>query len=115
MNIVLQALGAALFARAGATTAPTVGLLSGNRGIGLVWAAAAGEQLAPGTAFALLMGTFPIFILPALFRALIPDPSRPFAGYGWVARLRQACSQGHAVTDPSSDAGRAACNRVRAG
>lgn len=71
-NAGLQLAGAMLFAGSGRDRALTVGLVSGNRNITLVWAAAA-PFLAhrPGVELFLAMAVLPIFMLPALSRRLI--------------------------------------------
>jgi len=73
LNIGLQALGALLFLRWGPVVALTAGLVSGNRNVTLAWAAA-GMALPAPTELGLAMCVFPIFMLPALFHWLIPDP-----------------------------------------
>lgn len=87
INIALQGLGALLFAGAGPMAALTAGLVCGNRNVTLAWAAA-GTGLATDTELGLAMCVFPIFMLPALFRWLIPDPA------GLFARLRPAAPRG---------------------
>ena len=77
INIALQALGTLLFVWAGAAEALTAGLVSGNRNVTLAWAAA-GMGLPAETELALAMCVFPIFVLPALFRWLIPRPAALF-------------------------------------
>ena len=64
-NAALQALGAALFARRGLDTAMTVGLVSGNRNVTLVWVAVMPwlDRL-PGVELYLAAAVFPIFTLP---------------------------------------------------
>ncbi len=70
-NAGLQVAGALLFGRMERTRALTVGLVSGNRNITLVWAAAAPFLAGrPGVELFLAMAVFPIFMLPA--------PMRPF-------------------------------------
>lgn len=79
INAAFQAVGALLFAGLERRRALTVGLVSGNRNITLVWAAAA-PFLAdhPGVELFLAMSVFPIFMLPAatqrLFAALLARP-----------------------------------------
>jgi predicted Na+-dependent transporter len=65
-NAGFQAVGALLFAALERRRALTVGLVSGNRNIALVWAAAA-PFLAdhPAVELFLAMSVFPIFMLPA--------------------------------------------------
>lgn len=77
INIALQALGTLLFLRCGASVALTAGLVSGNRNVTLAWAAA-GYGLPFDTEIAMAMCIFPIFMLPALFRWLIPQPAELF-------------------------------------
>jgi ACR3 family arsenite transporter len=65
VNAGFQALGAALFARHGAVDALTVGLMSGNRNVTLVWVAVL-PWLAqmPGVELYFAAAVFPIFVLP---------------------------------------------------
>jgi predicted Na+-dependent transporter len=72
INLGLQVAGAALFGATNRIRALTVGLVSGNRNITLVWAAAA-PFLAdrPKVELFLAMSVFPIFMLPALTRRLL--------------------------------------------
>jgi predicted Na+-dependent transporter len=67
MNIGFQAVGASLFAAAGSVRARTVGLLTGNRNVMLVWVAA-GASLFDHQHIRLLlaMSLLPIFMLPAI-------------------------------------------------
>lgn len=69
-NPALQAVGAALFAALGRRAALTAGLLSGNRNMGLLLA-----TLPAGTAYEIqlyfALAQLPIFMLPALTKALI--------------------------------------------
>lgn len=70
-NAGLQAIGALLFARLDHHRALTVGLVSGNRNITLIWAAAApfiAER--PGVELVLAISIFPIFMLPAATQSL---------------------------------------------
>ncbi len=69
VNVALQAIGALLFAALDRRRALTVGLISGNRNITLVWAAAA-PFLAdhPSVELFLAMSVFPIFMLPLVMR-----------------------------------------------
>jgi len=64
-NAGFQALGAALFARNGSADAMTVGLMSGNRSVALVWVAVL-PWLAkmPDVEVYLAVAAFPIFMLP---------------------------------------------------
>ena len=71
-NAGFQALGTVLFASAGPVRAFTVGLVSGNRNVTLVWAAAGSSLFAePRVELYLAMSVFPIFMLPALSKRLI--------------------------------------------
>jgi ACR3 family arsenite transporter len=65
MNAGFQAIGAALFARHGMADALTVGLMSGNRNVTLVWVAVLPwlSQM-PGVEIYLAAAVFPIFMLP---------------------------------------------------
>ena len=65
VNAGFQALGAAIFVRHGADDALTVGLMSGNRNVTLVWVAVLPwlSQM-PGTELYLAAAVFPIFMLP---------------------------------------------------
>ena len=65
MNAGFQTLGTAIFARHGADDALTVGLMSGNRNVTLVWVAVL-PWLAqmPGAELYLAAAVFPIFMLP---------------------------------------------------
>ena len=70
-NAGLQVLGALLFAALDRRRALTIGLVSGNRNITLVWAAAAPLLAAhPGVELFLAMSVFPIFMLPLAMRRL---------------------------------------------
>lgn len=71
VNGGLQALGTLLFVAHDYRRALTVGLVSGNRNITLIWAAAA-PFLAdrPGIELFLAMSVFPIFMLPAMTQRL---------------------------------------------
>jgi predicted Na+-dependent transporter len=78
VNAGFQAVGAALFWPAGRERALSVGLVSGNRSVTLVWAAA-GPSLAgaPDVELFLAASVFPIFMLPALSRRPIVWMLRP--------------------------------------
>ena len=89
INMALQVLGAAIFGAAGAVAALTAGLVSGNRNVTLAWAAA-GTALPQDTELGLAMCVFPIFMLPALFRWLVPDPARLFLRVGLGIGLASA-------------------------
>ena len=72
VNAGFQAIGALLFRRLGATDALTVGLVSGNRNVTLVWVAVApwlGDL--PLVEAYLAASVFPIFMLPLMTRPLI--------------------------------------------
>lgn len=70
-NTGLQLIGAGLFSALGQRRALTIGLVSGNRNITLVWAAAAPFLAAhPGVELFLAMSIFPIFMLPLAMRRL---------------------------------------------
>jgi hypothetical protein len=65
-------LGALLFARCARVDALTVGLISGNRNVTLVWAAAAPAlALQPEVELFVAMSVFPIFMLPLVTRRLL--------------------------------------------
>jgi BASS family bile acid:Na+ symporter len=72
VNAGFQIVGALLFAWVGRLRALTVGLVSGNRNVTLIWAAAAPilAERADVELF-LAMAVFPIFILPAVTRRLL--------------------------------------------
>jgi len=82
VNAGFQAMGALLFVTLERRRALTVGLVSGNRNVTLVWAAAA-PFLAdhPGVELFLAMSVFPIFMLPVatqrVFAALLARPAAP--------------------------------------
>jgi predicted Na+-dependent transporter len=85
-NAGFQAAGALLFAGLDRTRSLTVGLVSGNRNVTLVWAAAApGLAEHPGVELFFATSVFPIFVLPlatrrllaALGRAAVPAAPRP--------------------------------------
>jgi len=72
-NAGLQCLGALLFGGLDRRRALTVGLVSGNRNVTLVWAAATPFLVAyPGVELFLAMSVFPIFMLPLTMRRLVP-------------------------------------------
>ncbi len=69
VNASFQALGTLLFWPAGRLRALSIGLVSGNRNIALVWAAAGPSLVhAPEVELYLAMSVFPIFMMPALSR-----------------------------------------------
>jgi dienelactone hydrolase len=86
-NAGFQLVGALLFAGLARPLALTVGLVSGNRNVTLIWAAAtpflAGH---PGVELFLAMSVFPIFILPAPTRWLLRRPAWPARRAGRVAQ-----------------------------
>lgn len=72
VNIFFQWLGAALFAHMGRERAMTVGLISGNRNVTLIWAAAAPFVAShPQVELYLAMSVFPIFMLPLATQFLL--------------------------------------------
>jgi predicted Na+-dependent transporter len=72
VNAGFQLLGALLFARCARVDALTVGLISGNRNVTLVWAAAAPAlALQPDVELFVAMSVFPIFMLPLVTRRLL--------------------------------------------
>lgn len=86
-NAGLQLLGAVLFAALGRRRALTVGLVSGNRNITLVWAAAAPFLAAhPGVELFFAMSVFPIFMLPLAMRRLVRaiEPANRLPPDVWV-------------------------------
>jgi len=79
-NAGFQAAGALLFAGMERTRALTVGLVSGNRNVTLVWAAAAPALAGhPGVELFLAMSVFPIFMLPLATRRLFAAVERAAA------------------------------------
>lgn len=68
-NIILQAAGAMLL-RGDLAQRLTVGLILGNRNVGLVWSAL-GAAASPRTALYFAATQLPIYILPRLIEALI--------------------------------------------
>lgn len=72
LNIALQLLGAAIFCRLGVFRSLTVGLVSGNRNVTLVWAAATSLLVThPDAELFLAMSVFPIFMLPLITKHII--------------------------------------------
>ena len=72
LNIGFQLLGAAMFLRLGAHKSLTIGLVSGNRNVTLVWAAASSLLVAhPDAELFLAMSVFPIFMLPLVTKQLM--------------------------------------------
>ena len=72
INAGFQALGATLFWATDRRRSLTVGLVSGNRNVTLVWAAAGPMLLAhPEAELYLAMSVFPIFMLPAAMRWML--------------------------------------------
>jgi predicted Na+-dependent transporter len=86
VNAGFQALGTALFARQGAIDALTVGLMSGNRNVTLVWVAVL-PWLAqmPGVELYFAAAVFPIFMLPLPLSKLLAVLNRRGAGAEVVA------------------------------
>ncbi|TCZ63875.1 hypothetical protein [Roseicella aquatilis] len=83
-NAGLQLFGTLLFCALDRRRALTIGLVSGNRNITLVWAAAAPFLAAhPGVELFLAMSVFPIFMLPLAMRRL-------FAALEWDETTRSA-------------------------
>ena len=76
VNAGFQLLGAALFARTGLDCAATVGLISGNRNIGLAWAAV-GSGLPPLVELFFAMSVLPIYMLPAVAKPVLAWARRP--------------------------------------
>ncbi len=73
VNAGLQVIGTLLFAALDRRRALTIGLVSGNRNITLILAAAAPFLAAhPGVQLFLVMSVFPIFMLPLAMRRLAP-------------------------------------------
>jgi BASS family bile acid:Na+ symporter len=72
VNAGFQVLGTSLFWSAGRLRALSIGLVSANRNVTLVWAAA-GASLAgaPDVELFLAMSVFPIFMMPALTRGIV--------------------------------------------
>jgi hypothetical protein len=72
VNAGFQGLGAMLFAPAGRARALTVGLVSGNRNVTLVWAAASASLMGQQQVeLYLAASVLPIFMLPALTRPAV--------------------------------------------
>lgn len=71
-NAGFQLLGAALFWRRDRGEALTIGLVSGNRNVTLLWAAAAPAlSLQPKIELYVAMSVFPIFMMPLITRRVI--------------------------------------------
>ena len=86
VNAGFQVLGAALFAASGRLRALTVGLVSGNRNVTLIWAAAgAGLAEQPEAELYVAMSVFPIFMLPAATAWLLRLIDARGAG-GWLSK-----------------------------
>lgn len=69
VNLGFQALGAVLFVEQGPLRALTLGLVSGNRNVTLIWAALGGSLAAhPATELYLAMSLVWIFLMPALIK-----------------------------------------------
>jgi predicted Na+-dependent transporter len=87
VNAGFQAIGTLLFWPAGRMSALSVGLVSGNRNVTLVWAAAGASLVeAPKVELYLAMSVFPIFMMPVLTRRIIARLLREPDG----ARVRRA-------------------------
>jgi BASS family bile acid:Na+ symporter len=72
VNAGFEVLGTILFMAAGRRAALTMGLVSGNRNVTLIWAAIGPDLLThPQAELYLAMSVFPIFIMPAATRWLI--------------------------------------------
>lgn len=72
LNVAFQLLGAAMFFCLGTSRSLTVGLVSGNRNVTLVWAAAGPLLIAHADAeLFLAMSVFPIFMLPVVTKQLM--------------------------------------------
>jgi len=72
INVFFQIISALLFARLGQICSFTVGLLSGNRNVTLIWTASAPFVSAyPGVELFLAMSVFPIFMLPLLTKHVV--------------------------------------------
>jgi len=72
VNAGFQALGTVLFWPAGRLRALSIGLVSGNRNVTLVWAALGTSLVdAPMVELYLAMSVFPIFMMPVLTRRII--------------------------------------------
>ena len=78
-NPLLQALGALVFAWLGKRRALTVGLLTGNRNMGLLLAALPGA-IDPGVALYFGLAQIPMYVLPAILKALYRRLLRPESG-----------------------------------
>ncbi len=98
VNAGFQLLGAALFARTGLNCAATVGLISGNRNIGLAWAAV-GSGMPPLVELFFAMSVLPIYMLPALAKPVLAYARRAGDGLpagasgGGVASLRRTAPE----------------------
>jgi BASS family bile acid:Na+ symporter len=72
-NAGMQALGALLFVSLGRVRAMTVGLVTGNRNVTLVWAATGPFVVShPDVELFLAMSVFPIFMLPVAMQRMTP-------------------------------------------
>ena len=109
LNGGLQIAGTLLFARTGARHALSVGLISGNRNVTLIWVAVAPWlQASPQAEVFLAASVFPIFMLPMLTRPLIAWCCRldPSAQPAQPARPDQPALARHAVAAPRSRSAR---------
>jgi hypothetical protein len=97
LNAGFQVLGALVFAASGRRAGLTVGLLSGNRSVGLAWAAV-GSALTPGIELFLAMSLLPIYILPLLMRPLVAGvlARATRTPEGTVPRMEALVKQGRA-------------------
>jgi predicted Na+-dependent transporter len=72
VNAGFQAIGTLLFWHAGRLSALSIGLVSGNRSVTLVWAAAGATLMdAPKIELYFAMSVFPIFMMPVMTRWII--------------------------------------------
>ena len=105
LNAGFQLLGAALFARQGASDALTVGLMSGNRNVTLVWVALMPWLAAmPGVELYLAASMFPIFMLPlplARLLGILRGPHRAVGSAPGAVALSCADERGHGAVAPS--------------
>ena len=105
LNGGLQIAGTLLFARTGARHALSVGLISGNRNVTLIWVAVAPWlQASPQAEVFLAASVFPIFMLPLLTRPLIAWCCRP-AALAQPALAQPALAR-HAAAAPRSRSAR---------
>ncbi|MDO9711923.1 hypothetical protein [Paracraurococcus lichenis] len=92
VNAGFQLLGLLLFLPFGRRTALTVGLVSGNRNIGLAWAAV-GTGMPAMVEVYFAMSVFPIYLLPVVMKRLLtpalPPAARPEEPRPSIAGLRR--------------------------